>query len=88
MKAVDIKLIADNFVSPIQVVASRNSERLYVIDQIGKVWIIDKDGNKRPTPLIDLTSKLVTLNPAFDERGLLGLAFHPDFRANGRLFVY
>ncbi len=88
MKAVDIKLIADNFVSPIQVVASRNSERLYVVDQIGKVWVIDKDGNKRTTPLIDLTGKLVTLNPAFDERGLLGLAFHPDFKTNGRFFVY
>lgn len=88
MKAVDIKLIADNLVSPIQVVASRGSERLYVVDQIGKVWVIDKDGNKRTTPLIDLTSKLVTLNPAFDERGLLGLAFHPDFKINGRFFVY
>jgi glucose/arabinose dehydrogenase len=88
MKAVDIKLIADNFVSPIQVVASRSSERLYVVDQIGKVWVIDKDGNKRSTPLIDLTSKLVTLNPAFDERGLLGLAFHPDFKINGLFYVY
>jgi glucose/arabinose dehydrogenase len=88
MKAVDIKLIADNLVSPIQVVASRGSERLYVVDQIGKVWVIDKDGNKRNMPLIDLTGKMVTLNPAFDERGLLGLAFHPDFKANGRFFVY
>jgi glucose/arabinose dehydrogenase len=87
-KEVDIQMIADNFVSPIQVVAARNSERLYVVDQIGKVWIIDKDGNKRPNPLIDLTSKLVTLNPAFDERGLLGLAFHSDFKMNGRFFVY
>ncbi|THU39772.1 PQQ-dependent sugar dehydrogenase [Niastella caeni] len=88
MKAVDIQLVADNFVSPIQVVASRNSERLYVVDQIGLVWVIDKDGNKRTTPFLDLTSKLVTLNPAFDERGLLGLAFHPDFKVNGRFFVY
>lgn len=87
-REVDIRLIADNFVSPIQVVAARNSERLYVIDQIGKVWIIDKDGNKRPTPFIDLTGKMVTLDPNFDERGLLGLAFHSDFRANGRFFVY
>jgi glucose/arabinose dehydrogenase len=87
-QAVDIQLIADGFVSPIQVVASRNSERLYVVDQIGKVWVIDKDGNKRTNPLIDLTGKMVPLNPAFDERGLLGLAFHPDFKNNGRFFVY
>lgn len=88
IKAVDIQLIADNLVSPIQVVASRNSQRLYVVDQIGKVWVIDKDGNKRPNPFLDVSSKLVTLNPAFDERGLLGLAFHPDFKINGRFFVY
>lgn len=87
-KAVDIQLVADGFVSPIQVVAAPGSERLYVIDQIGKVWIIDKDWHKRTTPLIDLTSKLVTLNPAFDERGLLGLAFHRDYKINGRFFVY
>jgi len=87
-KAVDIQLVADGFVSPIEVVASRSSERLYVVDQVGKIWILDKDWNKRSTPLLDLTSKLVTLMPAYDERGLLGLAFHPDFKINGRFFVY
>src|SRR5687768_16319636 len=49
-KEVDIRMIADNMVSPIQVVASPGSERLYVVDQIGKVWVIDKDGHKRTTP--------------------------------------
>jgi glucose/arabinose dehydrogenase len=87
-KAIDIKLIAEDFVSPIQVVASHNSERLYVVDQIGKVWVIDRNGYKRPTPFLDISSKLVTLNPAFDERGLLGLALHPEFKTNGRFFVY
>ncbi|MBD0278496.1 MAG: PQQ-dependent sugar dehydrogenase, partial [Flavisolibacter sp.] len=32
--------------------------------------------------------KLVTLNPNNDERGLLGLAFHPSYKSNGRFFVY
>jgi glucose/arabinose dehydrogenase len=87
-KAVDIQLVADGFVSPIQVVASRNSGRLYVIDQIGKIWVIDNNWKKLPMPLLDLTSKLVPLMPAYDERGLLGLAFHRDFKSNGRFFVY
>ena len=88
MKAVDIQLVADGFVSPIQVVVSRNSGRLYVLDQIGKIWVIDNNGKKFPMPLLDLTSKLVPLMPAYDERGLLGLAFHRDFKSNGRFFVY
>jgi glucose/arabinose dehydrogenase len=88
-KAVDIQQIADNLVSPIGLVAvPDDSKRLFVIDQIGKVWIIDKDGNKLSTPFIDLSSRLVTLDPTYDERGLLGLAFHPDYKNNGRFFVY
>jgi hypothetical protein len=30
---------------------------------------------------------LVELHPDFDERGLLGLAYHPEFVANGRFYV-
>jgi glucose/arabinose dehydrogenase len=88
VKQTDLQLVADNFVSPIGVVPiPDNSGRLVVIDQIGKLWILD-DGNKLPTPFIDLTSRLVRLNPGFDERGLLGVAFHPDYATNGRLFIY
>jgi glucose/arabinose dehydrogenase len=87
-KEVDMQLIADNFVSPIGVVtAPDDTSRLYVIDQVGKIWII-KDGQKLATPFMDVTSKLVPLLPAYDERGLLGLAFHPDYKTNGRFFVY
>jgi glucose/arabinose dehydrogenase len=89
LKNVNIQLIADGFVSPIQLVpVPDGSERLFVIDQIGKVWIIDKDGKKLSTPFIDVSSKLVSLNPAYDERGLLGLAFHADYRNNGRFYIY
>lgn len=88
LNAVDLQLVAEDFVSPIQVLGTHLSERIYVVDQIGKVWVIDGDGNKRPTPMLDLSSRLVSLNPAYDERGLLGVAFHEDFKTNGRLFVY
>ena len=40
------------------------------------------------TPFLDLRDRVVPLMPDYDERGLLGLAFHPDFATNGRLFVY
>ena len=86
---VDLQLIASNFVSPIGVVPiPDNTGRLIVIDQIGKLWVLDDDGNKLPVPFIDLTSRMQPLNPGFDERGLLGVAFHPDYASNGRLFIY
>jgi len=86
--SMDMELLADGFVSPIQVASSHNSQRRYVVDQIGKIWTIDNTGYKRPTPFLDISSKIVSLNPDGDERGLLGVAFHPDFKTNGRFFIY
>jgi glucose/arabinose dehydrogenase len=90
MKAVDIKLIADSLTSPLGVVTTGNEEdkRLFIIDQIGKIWIIDKKGKQLPIPFLDISSKLVTLNPNSDERGFLGLAFHPRYKHNGKFYVY
>lgn len=89
LKEVDLQLIASGFVSPIGVVpVPDNSNRLFVIDQIGKIWIIDGAGNRLNTPFLDISNLLVPLRAGFDERGLLGLAFHPDYQMNGRFFVY
>ncbi|MBC7948591.1 MAG: PQQ-dependent sugar dehydrogenase [Chitinophagaceae bacterium] len=86
---VDLELVGDGFVSPLGVVASPdNTDRLFVFDQVGKIWIIDSTGNKLATPFMDITPLLVTLNPGYDERGLLGLAFHPQFATNRRFYVY
>ena len=85
----DLETVAEGYVSPISVVtAPDNTDRLFVIDQVGRIWIIDSDDNKLETPFLDLTSTTVPLNAAYDERGLLGLAFHPDYQTNGRFFVY
>lgn len=89
LKPVDLQLIADNMVSPIGLVAAPDkSKRLFVIDQIGKVWAIDGAGNRLSEPFIDVSSRMVSLSPGYDERGLLGLAFHPDYAMNGRFFLY
>ena len=87
--AVELTLLADGFTQPVGLVhANDRSGRLFVIDQPGLIRIINADGTVRPEPFLDLTSKIVRLNPGYDERGLLGLAFHPEFRRNGRFFVY
>lgn len=88
-KDVDLKLVASGLVSPLSVCDPHDgSGRLFIVDQIGKIWIMDKDYNKMATPFLDVTGKMVTLNPGYDERGLLGLAFHPDFKSNGKFYVF
>ena len=85
----DLKLIADNFVSPITVTdAPDGTKRLFVVDQVGKVWIVKADGTKLPNPFVDVSSKMVSLSPSYDERGLLGLAFHPNYRQNGKFYLF
>lgn len=64
------------------------SGRLFVVDQIGLIRIVDAGGQLLPEPFLDLRDRMVELRESFDERGLLGLAFHPEYAANGRLFVY
>lgn len=68
------------------------TNRLFVTDQIGKVRLI-KDGVLQNTPFLDVSARLSTLNPAYDERGLLGLAFSPTFSTPGtpgfgKLYTY
>ena len=79
--------MAGGLTCPIEVTnAGDNSGRLFVIDQTGKILII-QNGQVLPTAFLDISSLLVTENAGYDERGLLGLAFHPDYIHNGRFFV-
>src|SRR5262245_49571816 len=74
----DLAVVTDNLVSPIAITyAPDDSHRLFIVDQVGKVWIINADGTKATQPFIDISSKMVSISPDYDERGLLGLAFHP-----------
>jgi glucose/arabinose dehydrogenase len=62
--------------------------RLLVVDQTGVVRIITPNKTVLDTPFLDLRDRMVRLSPSYDERGLLSVAFHPDYKNNGRIFVY
>ena len=64
------------------------SKRRFVVDQIGVVRIIGEDGTVLDQPFLDLRSEIVELNEQYDERGLLGMAFHPSYAENGLFYVY
>ncbi|MFB3908041.1 MAG: PQQ-dependent sugar dehydrogenase [Candidatus Eisenbacteria bacterium] len=81
-------IVADGLVSPVTAVSPDDgSGRLFVVDQIGLIRIIDRNGTLQSDPFLDVRDRLVDLQGSYDERGLLALAFHPDYRNNGRFFV-
>ena len=63
--------------------AGDGSGQLFVVEQGGTIRIIDR-GALQNTPFLDIRDRVWTKG---DEQGLLGLAFHPDHKANGRFFV-
>ncbi|HYR07958.1 MAG TPA: PQQ-dependent sugar dehydrogenase [Longimicrobium sp.] len=86
---VALQLVAQGLTSPIALMEAPDfSGRLFVVDQTGLIRIIDATGALVAEPFLDVRSRMVTLRPNFDERGLLGLAFHPRYSTNGRFFVY
>lgn len=86
---IGLKLIAEGFTSPLSAESLPDgSGRLLIADQVGTIHLLDKEGKIVPQTFLDLRTRMVTLNQGFDERGLLGLALHPDFKNNRRLFVY
>src|ERR687892_1944271 len=86
---VGLKQVADGLTSPLTVIQPPDdSGRLFIVDQAGDIRILAADGTLLAEPFLDLRDKIVPLQAAFDERGLLGLAFHPHYADNGRFFVY
>lgn len=83
-----LDVIADGFNSPIYAThCGDGSNRLFIVDQIGIIYIIE-DGELLSEPFLDIRDKIVDLDSTYDERGLLGLAFHPDYVENGKFYVY
>lgn len=70
------------FSSPVDIENAGDS-RLFVVQQGGLIRILNTDGTINSTPFLNLSSLLSTGG----ERGLLGLAFHPNYAANGYFFV-
>lgn len=86
---VAVQLVADGLTSPITIIsADDKTGRLFIVDQAGTIRILTRHGVLLPTPFLDVRTRMVPLRANFDERGLLGLAFHPHYRKNGRFFVY
>ena len=89
MPAVALKLVAEGFVSPLNLVALPDgSGRRLIADQVGTIHVLGADGKLSEQLFLDLRPKLVELTKGFDERGVLGLAMHPKFQQNRKFYVF
>ena len=80
--AISLVELANGLESPVYATSPVADPRLFVVEQPGRIRIL-RGGSLLPEPFLDITDRV-----SFeDERGLLGLAFDPDFRASGRFFV-
>lgn len=80
---VNLEVFAAGFQNPVDI-ANAGDSRLFIVEQAGKIKIIDTEGNVNAIPFLDITD-IVYDNQ--NEQGLLGLAFHPDYANNGYFYV-
>jgi len=89
---IELDEISTGLVAPIwATIAPGDLDSLYVVDQVGKVIQLNLQDNSTSV-FFDISSRLVPLGAfgpeSFDERGLLGLAFHPNYQSNGLFYLY
>ena len=77
-----LDVVAEGLDQPLFATAPAGDSRLFIVEQTGAVRILE-DGVVAPEPFLDIGG----LTGAGGERGLLGLAFHPEYGSNGRIFV-
>ena len=81
--ALALEPVLSNLSSPVLLTNARDgSNRLFVVEQPGRIQVLQPNA-AAPTVFLDITARVL----AGGERGLLGLAFHPQFRTNRRFFV-
>ena len=78
-----LEVVVDGLTSPVHLTAAPGDvTRLFIVEKPGRIRIV-RDATLLPTPFLDVTNLVSDVG----ERGLLSLAFHPDFATNGFFFV-
>lgn len=84
LQGLALETIAVGLERPTFVAAPPGDGRLFVLEAVGRIRLVE-DGSLLPEPFLNIRNKVGSISI---EQGLLGLAFHPGFDSNGRLFVY
>jgi uncharacterized repeat protein (TIGR01451 family) len=81
-----LQFVDDGFDEPVHVTnAKDDSGRLFVVERAGKIRVI-KNGATLVAPYLDISSKVESAS--YGERGLLSMAFDPNYKTNGIFYVY
>ena len=75
--------VATGLTGPVYVTSPPGDSRLFIVEQPGRIRIV-QNGQLLPTPFLDIISRV----GSGGERGMLSLAFHPQYSTNGFLYVY
>ncbi|MBL7926543.1 MAG: PQQ-dependent sugar dehydrogenase [Bacteroidia bacterium] len=76
-------LVSNNWNQPLGIAFDKN-KKLYVWEKAGYVWIVDTNGNKAATPLLDLHEEVGN----WVDHGLNSFALHPNFLNNGYIYCF
>ncbi|XP_008578132.1 PREDICTED: HHIP-like protein 1 [Galeopterus variegatus] len=81
--------VANGLRNPVAMVHARDgTHRFFVAEQVGLVWAYLPDRSRLEKPFLNISRAVLTSPWEGDERGFLGIAFHPSFRHNRKLYVY
>jgi glucose/arabinose dehydrogenase len=83
-QTINLQSFATGFSSPVEITCAPNDTRLFVVQQSGLIRILNPNGTINTTPFLTITSSTILSG---GERGLLGLAFHPNYATNGYFYV-
>jgi glucose/arabinose dehydrogenase len=87
-KSAKLELITRNLTAPVALEVPKDSSgRIFICEQMGSIRIL-KNNSLLERPFLDLRSRIASLSTGYSEKGLLGMCFHPEFKTNGRFFVY
>ncbi len=82
-QVLNVQTIKTGFSSPTEI-TNAGDARLFIVEQSGKIRILNANNTINATPFLELTTSTISTG---GERGLLGLAFHPQYATNGYFFV-
>ncbi|XP_029013196.1 HHIP-like protein 1 isoform X2 [Betta splendens] len=81
--------VANGLRNPLAMVhANDGTHRFFVAEQVGLVWTYLPDRSRLEKPFLNITEAVLTSSWEGDERGFLGLTFHPKHKYNRKLYVY